>query len=111
MRMLALAAAGLVAATALAPMPVEAQRYGYGDRGWRGGDRDGGWGRDRGWRGDGDRGWRGDRRWRGDRWDRGWNRGWNRGWRGNRWRGRGRTVCRWVDGYYGPQRRCFRVWR
>ena len=53
-------AALAVGSAMVAAVPAEAQRYdrgGYGDRGWRGGDR--------GWRGDRD--WRGGRDWRGDR--------------------------------------------
>ncbi len=110
MKLITLSFAGLLAATTLVPSAATAQP-GHGGRHYRDDDR-------RGW--DGSRGWdrrdnrRDDRRdWRGDRGGRGW-RG-DRGWRDNRyaWNGyRGReahTVCRWVDGYYGPQRRCFRV--
>lgn len=90
MKMIALAAAGLVAASALTPTPASAQYYGNGYRnhqGWNGNSRH--------WRGD-RRHWRGDRRqWRGDR----------------RWRQRGYTRCHWVRGYYGPQRQCYRVYR
>ena len=43
---------------------------------------------------------------RGDRW-----RGRGNGWRGGRNRGYSRVVCRVRDGYYGPVRRCFRVYR
>ena len=96
MRMIAFAAAGLIAATALTPTPAQAQR-GYGWNDGRGYDR--GWDRGRGHdRRNWNRGWRGDRGWnRG-----GWNRGYDRGWRGNRVR------CVWVDGWYGPERRCYR---
>lgn len=95
MRMIALTVAGLLAAGALAPAPAEAQRHGWnGDRGWRGG-----W--DRGWRGH-------DRRWN----HRGWNRDWRGGYRpGWGYRPRPRLVCQMVPGYWGPVRRCFRVWR
>ncbi|QNE30954.1 hypothetical protein F1C10_02595 [Sphingomonas sp. NBWT7] len=91
MKLIALTAAGLLAASALTPVPADAQRRGWHD--------------DRDWRGD--RGWRGDRRhWRGDR----------RHWRGSRghryrYRPRQRVVCRVVRGYYGPVRRCFTVRR
>ena len=88
MKLIALAAAGLVAATALTPVPAAAQRYGYGyDRGYHDG-----YGRD--YRRN--RHWREGRRWRG-----------GRGWRGDR----GYTRCRWVRGYYGRQRQCYRVYR
>jgi len=89
MKIFAWAAAGLIAASALAPVPAEAQRYGYNDRGHRGGWNDG-HRRDRHYRGH--RGWRGDRGYRG----------------GRSWRGRDRVRCVWVRGYYGPQRQCFR---
>jgi len=108
MKIIATLGAGLLVATGVvAVQPAEAQR-GWNDRG-PGWDRGGpGWDRgrpgirgDRGWRGGG-RHYRGDRRWRND-----WNRA---GWRGGRGHyGRPRTVCRWVDVYYGPQQRCFRV--
>ena len=100
MKISAMLAAGALAATGLAAVPAEAQRYGYG-YGYRGdayhhhrGDRFGGY---RG--GDGFRGYRDDFRrhdWRGrGRWDR-------------RYYGRPRVTCRIVRGYYGPERRCFR---
>ncbi|KQN25941.1 hypothetical protein ASE86_07100 [Sphingomonas sp. Leaf33] len=95
MKMIALAAAGLIAATAVTPTPAEAQRHGWNDgRGWNRGH-------DRHWRDD-RRGWRGDRR-GGRGWNRGsWNGGWDRGYRGNRVR------CVWVRGWNGPERRCYR---
>ncbi|MEH3159342.1 MAG: hypothetical protein PGN08_10705 [Sphingomonas taxi] len=90
-------AAALMAGTVLTATPAEAQRHG-----WDRGDRDGwhdrgrrGWDRQRGW----DRG-----RGYGYGRDYGYNRG-NRGWN------RGRVVCRMERGYYGPVRRCFRVYR
>jgi hypothetical protein len=101
MKLTALFGAAALAATSLTTAsPAEAQRYGYGDargygygNGYRGGYR-------------GDR-WRGGQRFdRGDRW-----RGRNQGWRGGRNRGYSRVVCRVRDGYYGPVRRCFRVYR
>ena len=113
MKLMTLSFAGLMAAMTLVPTAATAQpgpRHGWDDRrddrrGWddRRDDRRGyedrrGWRGDRGYRGD--RGWRSDRGWRGDRY------AWN-GYRG----ARTQTVCRWVDGYYGPERRCFRVRR
>jgi hypothetical protein len=102
MKLIAFTAAGLLAASALTPVPAEAQRRGWhDDRGWNG---------DRGWRG-GDRGWRGDRRWRGgDRRWRGDRRRYGYGY-GYGYRPRQRVVCNMVRGYYGPVRRCFNVWR
>ncbi len=96
MKIVAMIGAALLATGTVATAPAEAQpRHGYGyDRHDRGGWRD-----DRGWRGD--RGWRDDRGWRGDR-----GRRWNGG-----YRARGRVVCRVQRGYYGPVRRCFRVYR
>ncbi|MES2337576.1 MAG: hypothetical protein V4537_05720 [Pseudomonadota bacterium] len=100
MKFIAIAAAGLIAASGLAATPAEAQRYGYGyDRGHDG------WNDGRNWRGD-RRDWRDDRRgWRGD----------NRGWRGDRGRGwgrdRSRVRCTWVRGWYGRERQCYRVYR
>ena len=100
--MIATAGAFVLGASALTPVPAQAQTYfsfgvqsgpgyGYYDRGY--------YGPRRGWRGD--RGWRGNRGWRGDR----------RGWRGNgRWNRAGyyrpgRVVCRYDR--FGYQR-CFR---
>ena len=102
MKMIAFAAAGLIAAGTLSATPADAQRHGWQDgRGW-----DDGRGFDRG------RGWD-----RGRRWDRG--RGWDRGrrWNGGRryagggYYGRPRVTCRWVRSYYGPERRCFSIYR
>ena len=80
--------------------PAEAQRYGYDrgyDRGYdHGGYRDRGYGRHDGRRWHGGPGYRGYGYDRGSRW-------------GGRGYGRGRVVCRIERGYYGPQRRCFRV--
>ncbi|VVS95836.1 conserved exported hypothetical protein [Sphingomonas sp. EC-HK361] len=95
MKILALTAAGLLSAMALTPIQADAQpRHGWhGDRGWHG-----------------SHGWRG---------HRGWDRGRHYGWRGGRYyrggyggyyRPRGRVVCRIHRGYYGPVRRCSRVW-
>jgi hypothetical protein len=80
--------------TGIAAAPAEAQGYGRYD-GYR----------DRGYRHD----YRYDRHDRYDRrdWRGGRGYGWNRGWRG----GRGRLVCRVRPSYYGPVRRCFRVYR
>lgn len=84
MKIVALIGAALLATGTFATAPADAQpRYGYG----HGYDRH-------------DRGWRDDRGWRGDR----------HGWRGGP-RARSRVVCRVQRGYYGPERRCFRVWR
>ncbi|MGK6319703.1 hypothetical protein [Sphingomonas sp. DT-204] len=98
MKLIALTAAGLLAAAALAPVPAAAQ-YRHGWDGYH-----------RGWH---DRGWD-DRRWdRRRHWDnrRYWHRGPRYRYR-DRWHHRRSYVrCRWVRGYYGPQRRCFRVWR
>jgi len=97
-------AAALAAGTIVTATPADAQRYGWdrGDRGWndRGGF-DRGWNDRRGY----DRGWRGDRGWH-----RGWDRGRRYGYDGGYY-GRGRVVCRIHRGYYGPERRCFRVYR
>ena len=92
MKILALTAAGLLSAMALTPIQADAQTR----RGWHGG-------------------WHGDRGWHGG-WDRGSHRGWNRGYRyggygGGYYRPRSRVVCRIHRGYYGPVRRCVRVWR
>ena len=85
MKILALAAAGLLSAMAMTPFQADAQpRHGWhGDRGHHGG------------------------------WNRGrnWNRGnYYAGYRG-RYRPRSRVVCRIHRGYYGPVRRCARVRR
>lgn len=87
-------AGALVVATLTAATPAEAQRGG-----WRGDDR-GGW--HDGDRRDGYRDGYRDRRWRDGRGQREWRGG---------YRARARTVCRVQRGYYGPVRRCFRVWR
>lgn len=99
MKIIAVFAAGALAAGTLAAVPADAQRYGWhGDRG-------------HGWHGDRGRGWRGDRgygrRWDGYRGYRGY-RG-DYGYRGGY--GRTRVVCRIQRGYYGPVRRCFSVYR
>ena len=90
MKFIAFAAAGLIAATALTPVPAEAQRRGYGyDRGHHG--------------------WNGGRHWQGNR-GHGWRGG--NGWRGSRgWRGRSSVRCHYVRGYYGRQSQCYRVYR
>ena len=98
MKLMTLSIAGLVAATTLVPSVASAHPRDRWDdrRGWndhRGRDDHRGW-NDR-------RGWRGDRGWRDNRY----------AWNGYRGGPRARTVCQWVDGYYGPQRRCFRVRR
>lgn len=104
MKLIALfSAAALAAGTLMAPAPAEAQRHGY-DRGYeRGYDRGDHRGYDRRWHRGPDR-----------RWDRGRHYGYDRG-RGYGYGrggyGRGRTVCRVQRGYYGPVRRCFRVYR
>ena len=102
MKIAVLIGAALLGTAGIAATPADAQRDGWNDR------------YDRGW--NGDRGWRDDRRWnngggwRGDRNGYG-NRRWNgnRGWNGGRRWNRSRLVCRTYDGYYGPERRCFRV--
>ncbi|MCP3733919.1 hypothetical protein M9979_03385 [Sphingomonas sp. RP10(2022)] len=108
MKLIALfGAVALAAGTVVTAAPAEAQRG--PDRGWHG-HRGPGWDRGPGWN-------------RGPRWDHG--RRWDR--RGPRWHGgygyrggygrpgygygRGRVVCRMERGYYGPVRRCFRVYR
>ena len=108
MKLIALfGAAALAAGTLVTAAPAEAQRHGY-DRGHdRGYDR----GDHRGWN-DRGRGRGYDRRnFRG--YDRG--RGYGYGQRGygygNRGYGRSRVVCRVQRGYYGPVRRCFRIYR
>lgn len=90
MKLIALAGAGLLAATGtLAAVPAEAQRY--GDYGWHDNGRHRGWDRHHNER-------------RYDRYDR-YHRG-GYGWRDN-YR-RGRVVCRWVRSYHGPERLCYR---
>lgn len=90
MKLIALfSAAVLATGTLVAAVPAEAQRYGY----------DNGHGRHGDYRRDYRRGRRGH--------DRGYNRGY--GYRGQRGYGRSRVVCRVHRGYYGPERRCFRV--
>ena len=102
-----LGAAALGIGTLAGAAPAEAQRYGY-DRGYDRGYDHGGY-RDRGY----DR--RDGRRWHGGPRYRDYGYGYGRGGydRGPRWGGRGygrgRVVCRIERGYYGPQRRCFRV--
>jgi hypothetical protein len=102
-------AVALAAGTIVTAAPAEAQRYGYdrghdrGDhRGYdRGYNRGGPRGYDRGWhRGPDRRGFRG-----------GYNRGRHYGYGNGRGYGRSRVVCRVQRGYYGPVRRCFRVYR
>ena len=100
MKLIALfSAAALSAGTLMTPAPAEAQRHGY-ERGYDRGDHRG---YDRRWNRGPDR-----------RWDRGRHRSYDRG-RGYGYGrggyGRGRTVCRVQRGYYGPVRRCFRVYR
>jgi hypothetical protein len=97
-------AAALAAGTLVAAAPADAQRHGWdrgGDRGWhqdgRGRDRGHGWDR-------GGRGWDRGRHFGYDR-GRGYGYGYGRGY------GRSRVVCRVHRGYYGPERRCFRVYR
>ncbi|UIJ43567.1 hypothetical protein LZK98_10690 [Sphingomonas cannabina] len=98
MKLIALTAAGLLAAAALTPVPAAAQYH----RSWDGYHRS--------WH---DRGWDG-RRWdRRRHWDdrRYWHRGPRYRYRGGWHHRRSYVTCRWVRGYYGPHRRCFRVWR
>jgi hypothetical protein len=86
MKLIALLGAGALAAgTLVAAAPADAQHYGYrGHHRYYGGDH-----------------WRG-----------GYGHRVGYGWRGRRWHGGyGRTVCRVHRGYYGPVRRCFRVYR
>ena len=87
MKLMALTIAGVVAASALTPVPAEAQR-------WRDG-----------------RGWHDGRYQHHGRW---YNppRGYYRGgyWNGRRWN-RVRTVCRWERGRYGRVEVCRRVRR
>lgn len=91
-------AIALATGTLVAAAPAEAQRHGY-DRGHHRGY-------DRGWnRGPDRRHFRGYDRGRHYGYDRGRRYGYGRGY------GRGRTVCRVQRGYYGPVRRCFRVYR
>lgn len=94
MKLIALLSAGALAAgTMMAAAPADAQRYGY-DRGY-------GHHHDR----DYDRGY--------DRHHHDWRRhDWRRGYyRGGYGYHRGRVVCRVHRGYYGPVRRCFRIYR
>lgn len=97
MKLPILLAAGAVALTGLAA-PAQAQYYDRYDNGYRhDGYRDG-------YRYDRDD-YRHDRRY--EEWRR------EHGWRGGHWRdgyrGRPRVACRIVRGWYGPERRCFRV--
>ena len=97
MKIIALIAAGALAATGLtAAAPAEARRGGWND-----GYRDGR-GIDRGWR----HGRRFDRGWRGNR--GGFQAPRNRGYYGGRGYSRPRVVCRIQRGWYGPERVCFR---
>ncbi|MBI0474534.1 hypothetical protein D9601_04045 [Sphingomonas sp. MA1305] len=100
MKLIAMLGAGALAVGTLTAVatPAEAQRWGdrY-DRGWHDNGRHHGWDR-------GDRGWD-----RGDR-GRGWDRGYGYGY-GRPYYGRSRVVCRIERGWYGPERRCFRVYR
>jgi hypothetical protein len=102
MKIIAMLGAAALAVGALGAAPADAQRYGYD--GYRGGH---------GWNGGGyrDHGYRGDRGYRGSYGDRGY-RGYRGGYgyRGGGY-GRSRVVCRIQRGYYGPVRRCFRVYR
>jgi len=110
MKLIAMLGAGALAAGMLGAVPAEAQRYGYGyDRGSHGyGDRGYNRGfRDHGYRGGnryayrgGRHGFRGDYGYRGPRGYRGYGGGYYRP----------RVVCRLRPGYYGPVRRCFRVY-
>lgn len=94
-------AAALAAGTLMTPASAEAQRHGY-ERGYeRGPDRGHHRGYDRGFNRGPDR-----------HWDRGRHYGYGRGYGyGRSGYGRARTVCRIQRGYYGPVRRCFRVYR
>ena len=99
MKMSTLIAVGALATGMLAAAPAEAQRYGhdYGHRGYRGGQIHPGFPH----RYDGARG--------------GYFRGYGHrerfGYRGGYGRGyAGRVRCRIVRGYYGPERRCFRIY-
>ena len=89
MRVMFLGLIAAVSASAMTPVPAEAQRW-----------------RDH-------RGWHDGRYWHEGRYHyapRGYGRG--RGWEGRRWRGRGsRTVCRWRNSRYGERRVCYRVRR
>ncbi|MBY9061813.1 hypothetical protein K7957_02560 [Sphingomonas yunnanensis] len=103
MKWMTMSLAGVLAATSLVPA-AEAQRWRDDDRGWHDNGRHRGYDRDDRRRWDREHRGRDDRRWRGDGRRYGWNGyGRDRGW------DRGRTVCRWQDGYYGPVKRCFRV--
>ena len=87
MKLVTLLSAGALAAGTLvaAATPAEAQRWGYGqDRGWHGGHH-----------------------------YRPYRRGpvYGYGTRPYRGYGRSRVVCRVHRGYYGPVRRCLRVYR
>jgi len=90
MKLIALLGAGALAATMVSAAPADAQRYGYRHDHGSYGHRDG---------------FRGDYR-------PGYHRGYGpRYGYGHRGYGRGRVVCRVHRGYYGPVRRCFRVYR
>lgn len=92
MKLMALTIAGVVAASALAPVPASAQRW-HDDRGWHEGrpGPDGRWHRPPPPRGYDRDHYRDGRRWH----------------RGPRFR----TVCRWQGGHYGRQKVCWRVRR
>ncbi|WP_181814673.1 hypothetical protein [Sphingomonas aracearum] len=90
MKLLALAAAGLLAGSAIAvPAPAEAQRFHHREYGrhpgWHGPRPGYGYGRPYRWRGG------------------------PRPFYRSRYYGRPRTVCRVRHGYYGPVRHCYRV--
>jgi len=86
MKLIALLGAGALAATMVSAAPADAQRYGYRHGHESYGHRES---------------------------FRGHHRPAYRGGYGYRHRGyrRGRVVCRVRRGYYGPVRRCFRVYR
>jgi hypothetical protein len=91
MKLLALAAAGLLAGSAVAvPAPAEAQRFHHRDYGRH-------------------YGWHGPRPGYGYRRHYGWRGGYRPYYRSG-YRQGPRTVCRLHRGYYGPVRRCYRVW-
>ena len=101
MKIIAWAAAALIAAGTVTAAPADAQGRDYGWRDGRGWQDGRGYDRGRGWDD-----YRDDRR--GGGWDRGRHRyGWDNGYG----HARPRVVCRKVRGYYGRERRCFRVWR
>lgn len=91
MKLMLLSLAGVIAASAVTPVPANAQRWRDGS-GWHHDDRYWHGGRNY-WR---PRGYHGERHRRG------------RGWGWPQWGG-GRTVCRWRHGRYGAVRRCYRV--